>query len=258
MKNTVLTDAAAKNQMLAAPVPQETRTYKPVSHKELMDLTLESIYQSGFALKKEYYSVAREGNVATAHYTISNVADNEMNLQIVWQNSYDKSLSLKFALGTSIIVCSNGMVTGDYGSFKKKHMGEIQSFTPTAITDYIKDGGTVFRQIQEQRDTLKEVEISEQAQAELLGRLFIEQDLITSTQLNIVKRELKNPTYNYGADGSMWELYNHLTFAMKKSHPSDWLNDHINLHEFFMNQAVAKVSPNQPYNDFVNQLNLFI
>jgi hypothetical protein len=150
------------------------------------------------------------------------------------------------------------MVTGDYGSFKKKHMGEIQSFTPTAITDYIKDGGTVFRQIQEQRDTLKEVEISEQAQAELLGRLFIEQDLITSTQLNIVKRELKNPTYNYGADGSMWELYNHLTFAMKRSHPSDWLNDHINLHEFFMDQTVAKVSPNQPYNDFINQLNLFI
>ena len=258
MKNTILTDAAAKNQMLAAPIPQQTRTYKPVSHKELMDLTLESIYQSGFTIKNEYYSVAREGNVATGRYSISNVADNEMNLQIVWQNSYDKSLSLKFALGTSIIICSNGMVTGDYGSFKKKHMGEIQTFTPTAITEYIKDGGTVFRQIQENRDFLKEREISEQAQAELLGRLFIEQDLITSTQLNIVKRELKTPTYNYNADGSMWELYNHLTFAMKRSHPSDWLNDHINLHEFFMDEAKLAQPPKSEYNDFINQLNLFI
>ena len=49
METTVVhNDAQAKNIMLSAPLPQQTRTYKPVSHRELMDLTLESIYQSGF------------------------------------------------------------------------------------------------------------------------------------------------------------------------------------------------------------------
>ena len=46
----------ARGMLLAAPVPQQTRTYKPVSHAELMDLTLESIHQAGFTLDQERYT----------------------------------------------------------------------------------------------------------------------------------------------------------------------------------------------------------
>jgi hypothetical protein len=90
--------------LINAPVPAQTRTYKPVSHKQLMDLTLESIHQAGFKLDKEDYTMAREGNVANGRYTIKDVSDSEMQLQIGWQNSYDKSLSLKFAIGTQIFI----------------------------------------------------------------------------------------------------------------------------------------------------------
>ena len=44
------------------------------------------------------YSSAREGKVANGKFTIKNVADSEMQLQIGWQNSYDRSMSLKFAI----------------------------------------------------------------------------------------------------------------------------------------------------------------
>jgi hypothetical protein len=54
----------ARGMLLAAPLPQQTRTYKPVSHAELMDLTLESIHQAGFELSSETYSSARNGAVA--------------------------------------------------------------------------------------------------------------------------------------------------------------------------------------------------
>ena len=233
MKRAINNNAQAKNLMISAPVPKETKTYKPVSHKELIDLTLESIYQSGYALESQSYSTARDGNVANGRYTISNVADSEMKLQIGWQNSYDRSLALKFALGTSIIICSNGMVKGDHGAFRKKHQGDIQTFTPAAISEYIKGGGDAFQDLQKDREMLKQYEATEQVQAELLGRLFVQEELITSSQLNIVKRELKNPTHDYNSQGSMWELYNHVTFALKEAHPSDWMQDHIDTHNFF-------------------------
>jgi glycyl-tRNA synthetase beta subunit len=35
----------------------------------------------------------------------------------------------------------------------------------------------------------------------------------------------------------MWELYNNVTFAMKQSHPSDWMQDHIDVHNFFINRT---------------------
>lgn len=234
MKRAITNAVTARNTMLSAPIPQETKTYKPVSHQELIDLTLESIYQSGYKLESQNYSTAREGNVANGRYTISNVADSEMKLQIGWQNSYDRSLALKFALGTSIIICSNGMVKGDHGAFRKKHQGDIQTFTPAAISEYIKGGGDAFQTLQKDRDMLKQYEATEKVQAEVIGSLFLQEEIISSSQMNIIKKELKTPTHNYGSEGSMWELYNNVTFAMKQSHPSDWMQDHIDVHNFFL------------------------
>ena len=205
------TYGTTKGMLLAAPIPQQTRTYKPVSHAQLMDLTLESIYQSGFELQTELYSSARDGKVANGKFTIKNVADSEMQLQIGWQNSYDKSLSLKFAIGTKIFICENGCVSGDYGAFKHKHVGDIQTFTPQAITEYIKSAGDAFTKMQKERESMKQIEISKRIQAELIGRMIIEEKFIESTQLNIIRKELELPTHNYGAKDSLWELYQFTT-----------------------------------------------
>lgn len=233
----------ARGMLLAAPVPQQTKTYKPVSHAELMDLTLESIHQAGFTLDQELYTSAREGKVANGKFTIKNVADSEMQLQIGWQNSYDKSLSLKFAIGTKIFICENGCVSGDYGSFKHKHVGEIQTFTPQAITDYISDAGEAFTRIQKEREIMKTIQLDRRAQAELVGRMIIEEEFIESTQLNIIRRELDKPTHDYGAENSLWELYQFTTFSMKEIHPSLWMGGHIDAHSFFLDAAGIVTKP---------------
>ena len=144
---------------------------------------------------------------------------------------------MKFAIGTRIFICQNGCVSGDFGTFKKKHVGEIQSFTPQAITDYIKSAGETFTLMQQQREQMKQVEITKRVKAELIGRMMLEEQFITSTQLNIMSRELKAPTHDYGAKDSMWELYNYTTFAMKESHPANWMDSHIKAHRFFVNET---------------------
>ena len=235
--------STTKGLIINAALPEQTRTYKPISHQQLIDLTLESIESAGFTLDKELYSSARGGNVANGRYTISNVADKEMQLQIGWQNSYDKTMSLKFAIGTHIMVCSNGCVSGDYGAFRKPHKGEIQTFTPTAITEYIKQAGDAFRRMQSDRETMKNIQLTKRTTAELVGRMIIEENIIESTQLNIIRGQIENPSFDYGAPGSLWELYQHTTFAMKEVHPSLWMRNHINAHTFFVNAAGILVNP---------------
>lgn len=254
------TYSTTRELLTKAELPQETKTYKPISHEQLMDLTLESIHSAGFELDAELYSSAREGNVANGRYTIKNVADSEMQLQIGWQNSYDKSLSLKFAIGTRILVCSNGSVSGDFGAFKKKHMGTIQEFTPSAITEYIKRAGDVFQKMQTDRESMKQIEMTKRTSAELLGRLFLEEEVIQSTQLMIIKREMDNPSFDYGAPGSMWELYNHTTLSLKEVHPSLWMQSHMKAHSFFVNEGgllVPNTSVHVPAPGEHHQLNLF-
>ena len=180
-----------------------------------------------------------------------------MELQIGWQNSYDRSMSLKFAIGTRIFICSNGCVSGDYGAFKKRHKGDIQDFTPGAITEYIKQAGEAFTLMQKQREDMKQIEITNRIKAELIGRMMIEDQFISSTQLNIISKELKAPTHDYGAKDSLWELYNYTTFAMKEIHPTLWMQNHIQAHAFFNNYAYDQIAPWGAQEETVNQLSIF-
>lgn len=235
----VATYTTTKQTLLSAEIPAQTRTYKPVLHTQLIDLTLESIHQAGFTLDKELYSSSKDGQVANGNFTISNVADKDMQLQIGWQNSYDKSLSLKFAIGARIFICQNGAVHGDMGSFKKKHMGSVQEFTPSAITEYIKQAGDTFKTMQSEKDFMKQIEITKRTQAELVGRLLLEEQLISTMQVNQIASELKNPTYDYGAPGSLWEMYQFTTQTMRETHPRNWISDHMQAHKFFVNESGA-------------------
>ena len=246
-----------KELIMNTPVPVQTRTYKPVSHSQLIDLTLNSIEKAGFKLDKETYSSAVDGQVANGRFSISNVADSEMQLQIGWQNSYNKQLTLKFAIGTRILVCSNGCVSGDFGAFKRKHVGEIQSFTPGAIIDYIAQAGEAFTLMQQQRESMKQIEITKRTKAELVGRMMLEEQFITSTQLNIISRELKAPTHDYNAKDSLWELYNYTTFAMKETHPAQWMESHIKAHKFFNEYSEIATAPWEAQEATFNQLSIF-
>lgn len=253
------TYSTTKELLTNAPVPKQTRTYKPVSHEQLIDLTLESIYQAGFELDKELYTASSNGQIANGRFTISNVTDRDMQLQIGWQNSYNKQVTLKFAIGARIFICQNGCVSGDYGAFKKKHVGEVQTFAPNAITEYIKAAGDAFERIQKERDKMKKVEITNRRKAELLGRMLIEDQFIESTQLNIIEKEIKRPTHDYDCENTLWELYQYTTFAMKEVHPRLWMDRHIQAHQFFVNEAGILVdrAPAIIYNEPVSQLHLF-
>lgn len=223
-----------ESYLRAVDLPKQTETYKPVSHTQLIDLITESVDKAGFTISKQSYTSAREGQIANALYNISNIKDNEMELQIGWQNSYNKSLTLKFAIGANIFICDNGMVRGDMGTLKRKHTGDVQEFTPVKIIESIKAAGEKFELMQHERELLKSVEIDKRVAAELVGRMIVEENFIESTQLNAIRKEIRHPSFNYNADGSLWELYQHTTYSMKEVHPSLWMKNHISAHEFFM------------------------
>lgn len=246
-----------RQNLINAPLPEETRTYKVLSHEELIDLTLNSISNAGFTLESEKYTSARAHQVATGRYVIKEVADSEMKLQIGWQNSYNKQVSAKFAMGVHIIICANGMVHGDMGAFKKKHTGTIQEFVPQHITEYIKRAGDMFSHVQKERDKMKTINLTRRSVSELLGRMIIEERIITSTQLNIIAGELENPSYDYKCPGTMWELYNHVSHSMKELHPSLYLEQHKRAHKFFTENSDTLTAPQILVPEDIKQLELF-
>jgi hypothetical protein len=104
----------------------------------------------------------------------------------------------------------------------------------------IKNGEKYYKRILQDKDAMKLTKLDCAEQAELIGRLFIEEDLLDSQQMSCVKSEMKKSSYDYGTDDdNAWTFYNHVTHALKKTHPRDWVNSQQNFHDFITVELIG-------------------
>lgn len=83
---------------------------------------------------------------------------------------------------------------------------------------------------------LKHFEVSPQDTYNILGELFFKKEVLTITQMSIIKKELqfsKNFKHLFDKDFTAFALYNHVTQSLKSSHPTTYISDHINTHSLF-------------------------
>jgi hypothetical protein len=192
----------------------------------------EELEKAGLVLISEHYNTAKEGRQAFGSYLIGN-GDPEMNLKLMWHNSYDKTMPLRWAIGSNVIVCGNGMVKGDIGAFKRRHTGSVIEDYRQQAKVHIAKAGSMFGTLVKDREAMKNIAITKKTVAELMGRMFIEEAIVNATQLGIIRREIEHPSYDYKADGTVWQLYNHVTVALKEAHPHNHIEQHIRSHNFF-------------------------
>ena len=63
--------------------------------------------------------------------------------------------------------------------------------------------------------------------------------------MSCIKSEYSEPTYDYNSEqDNAWTFYNHVTFALKKAHPRNWLQDSQTFHDFMMSNVVSNVNLN--------------
>ena len=229
------------------PLPNHGKSYTVISHKDVIDNTKILLENSGFTIRKEIYRANMNANVAQGIYHIyptqtvdqQIVTEKELGMMFAWTNSYDKSTRFQCAVGAYVAVCYNGMIAGDMMNFKRKHTGSADYDVKVHLADQIKNGEKYYKRILQDKDAMKLTKLDCAEQAELIGRLFIEEDLLDSQQMSCVKSEMKKSSYDYGTDdNNAWTFYNHVTHALKKAHPRDWLSDQQNFHDFMITKCI--------------------
>jgi hypothetical protein len=231
MKNTV-----QESNLLAVPLPEKTETYTPVPHRILINEIQDKLAARNMQVINRSYSSNNNGQQMVGRFAIQ-ADDSEMNMMLGFKNSYDKSMTVGLAAGARVIVCSNGMVTGDMVAMKRKHTGAVLEELHDYIIDAVNMLEDNFIELKKDKEIMELTTLNDREQAEILGRLYIEKDIITSTQLNIVKREMEHSENFVGK--TAWCLYNNVTESLKTSHVSDMLTDHIGLHKFFKEEVLA-------------------
>ncbi len=204
--------------------PEKTRTYTPIPHKRIIKEIEDVCENKNIGIIDRSYQTDKHFSKVTGKYTLS-LKDDEMGCMIAFQNSYDKSMSAKFAIGASVFICSNGMVSGDY-SIKRKHTGENDNDIIQYIGDAIDQSLNSFESNLILRDEMKTIDLSQNAIHELIGELFFQEEVLRANQLSLIKNEYNNPTHDYGVGkNNLWNVYNLCTDAIeRRSHPTLYLN----------------------------------
>ena len=249
-----LIKSTTRSYLEGAPLPTHGDSYTVISHRDVIENTHNMLNASGLTVTRELYRANVNANVAQGIYHIapSNPIDpdvkseDELGMMFAWTNSYDKSTRFQCAIGGYVMVCHNGMVSGDMLNFARKHTGSADYEIRMQISNQIKNAEMHYKKLISAKNDLRTINLPLREQAELVGRMYVEENILDISQVGIVKIEMEKPSYDYQADqDNAWAFYNHVTHALKKSHPRSWLSDSQKFHRFITADLLGQMGIQQ-------------
>lgn len=220
----------SENDLFAVALPEATSSYKPVSHKDFTDALKEELYRKNLNISNSRYTANGDGTQMFGVYELETPGGNgETLMNIGFRNSYDKSLAVGLVAGGTVIVCSNLMFKGDI-KVVRKHTTGVYTDMKAIITQAIDLALPNYESLNSDMELWKNDPMSKRVMAELAGRMFIEEQLITGEQLKIMRDEIH--LSNNFVHETKWDFYNHITEALKRSHPKEIMSRHTSVHKF--------------------------
>ena len=215
------------------PLPEETRTYKPVSHFDLVRNTTDMgnmfLKNQGYKLENQNYALGRKGKHMFFCLNYKNGTE-DVGLTIGGRNSYDKSTTIGIAVGMNVFICDNLCFRGDQVTYLRKHTGNVYDDLEVILMRTMKNADTEFKRMNDQSMKMKDIELTDNNAYRQLGLLF-GKNILLPRQLSVAKREWEKPTHEVFKEKNMWSFYNACTEALKLSPPKEVLTRHVKLHK---------------------------
>jgi hypothetical protein len=221
-----------KAHLVSVPLPNHGASYTVISHQSVMDYVYTELAAAGFGVVSEEYRCTADGQIAHGIYKLNFNNDPELSMMFAWTNSYNKQVRFKCGVGGYINLTGTTMVCGDMGSWARKHTGTADEETVKTIQEQIANAHMYYNQLCSDKESMKGITLNKRKQAQLLGILFAEYQILTTEQASIVRQQMDRPSHVYADSNSLWAFYNYVTIALQHSHPKTWMEDQRVLHYF--------------------------
>lgn len=228
-----------RSVLTAAALPPATKTYTVISHKFIIDTIVEALENNGFELNGEEYKCTTDANVASGTFMITYAGDQDLNMMYSFNNSYDKSLRFRAAIGAQINTNGSYML-GNTDSWIRKHTGTADQEAHDLINDHIANASMYFDQLIQDKENMKQMVISKSEFGAILGELFIK-DHLTVDQISHCRKQFIGASFNYEEmpakhNINLWTAYMIIADALRQSHPAKWMNAQIATHLYFVSK----------------------
>lgn len=230
--------------LVAAELPLATATYTVIPHKDVIDLVKKALAEKGFGIERESYRCNQGAQVAQGVYHLKYGNDPDMGLLFAWSNSYDKSMRFRCTMGAFVHNSLSAIIGDNMGSYGRKHTGTADTEVYETIKDQMEKASSYFVNLQNIKEQMKNIQVTEEARAELVGKMYFINEILTSEQMSIIRQEFNKPSFDYsGVEDSVWQMYNAIVFALQKSHPKTWLDQQMVAHFVVCNHFGLDVIP---------------
>jgi len=248
-----------KAHLISVPLPNHAATYTVISHQFIIDYAYQALAAAGFGIVDEEYRCTADGQIAQGIYKLNFNNDPELSMMFAWTNSYNKQVKFKCVVGAYINNSGSVMISGEVGSWVRKHTGTADTETKATIDDYITNANMYYNQLCSDKAAMEVVTLNKRKQSQLLGVLFAEYEILTTEQASIIRDQMKRPQQVFKSTDSLWAFYNFVTNALQTSHPKTWMEDQRILHYFIgticdFNAPVQNVTAQIPLVPIVDPL----
>ncbi len=153
---------ATFDEVAAVPCPPATKTFRPVSHGDLVKVLRYACKRSGVGIKGEEYTLTRDGRRVFGSFELAPfMRGNGRVYHLGFRQGIDKSMSIGICAGLQVVVCSNMMFDGEFVEFRKHTSGldmpELNRMAFDAVTSTL----TKMMLLKKWHDNLKTVKVNE-------------------------------------------------------------------------------------------------
>ena len=227
--------------LVSVPLPNHGTTYTVITHQFVIDYSKTALQNAGFTIIDEEYRCTADGQIAQGIYRLNYNSDPELSMMFAWTNSYNKQVRFKCGVGAYVNKTGTVMVCGDIGSWARKHTGTADTETQDTIDDQVNNAHMYYNQLVADKASMEGINMNKRKQAQMLGILFAEYQILTTEQASMVRQQMDRPSHVFANADSLWAFYNYVTVALQHSHPKTWMEDQRILHMFI--SEVNKFAP---------------
>jgi hypothetical protein len=214
-------------------LPLATKSYTVISHGDIIDTVREMLNKHGFIITNELYKAESNGDVALGFMQIETLTDPDMAMTFNWTNSYNKMVRFSCSIGGFIYDNQVPFVsTNNQASWNRKHTGTALEETMEIIEAMVASADEHFAQIVDMKNKFKSIDVSRKEYAKLLGLLYFDKQIISSEQINVIKREYEKPSFDYTDKGTLWELYKMIMFGIIDQAPKNWYRQQLDINSY--------------------------
>ena len=227
-------------------LPQHAATYTVIPNALAIDESRKQLAKYGFSILREEYTLGSRDEKSGEHQVAMGRYICEMpgapmgfTMVLLWVNSYDKSMRFKVGIGVHLEDANVDIVKGtSESSFRRKHTGKADEEVIVYLEEKLQMHQQLFQEIMDDKGTMDVIQMGPDRQALFLGKGFLEWNLLSSEQMNAVKRSVNKPVYKPEYH-TAWCFYVRMLMGCSREHPKTYVETFRSLHSKMMHFMVS-------------------